>query len=176
MSNYSFFFVIINIKTKPIYVIMAEIKSKYFKLSEFEASDTAKAKKIDNSIPVKYVPNVQELVTTILDPLRIAWGSGIHINSGYRSPALNKAVGGSQTSAHSYALAADLKPTNGKIAEFKKFAIGWLKNHSEIKWDQVIDEYSGAASWLHIGLKNGSGQQRRQWLLYKNGKYSVLKP
>lgn len=152
------------------------MNSKYFKQSEFEYSETAITKKINNTIPTNLLPHLAELVETMLNPLREAWNSGIKINSGYRSPALNKAVNGSQTSAHSHAYAADLKPSNGKIAEFKKFAINFYKTHPNIKWDQIIDEYSGSASWLHVGVRNGSGQQRRQWLLYKNGKYSVLKP
>lgn len=146
---------------------------KHFSFSEFEHSDTAKQKKIDNSIPEDLKPNIQELVETILDPLREAWGSGIKISSGYRSPALNKAVRGSSTSAHCYALAADLVPANGKIAEFKVFAKKWIKE-SGVKFDQFIDEYSGTASWVHIGLKNREGKQRQQYLLYKGGRYSFM--
>jgi len=54
-----------------------------------------------------------------LDPLREAWGSDLLLTSAFRGEALNNAVGGSKTSAHSQAYAADLVPRNGKIEEFK---------------------------------------------------------
>lgn len=162
-----------SIKTKE--KRMAEIKSKYFKVLEFEVSDTAKKRHIDNTIPGQLIPHIQEVVV-ILDAIREAWGSGIRVTSGYRSLALNKAVGGSTTSAHSHAYAADIVPTNGKIEEFKKFVINFLNTHPQYKWDQVINEYSGASSWIHIGVRNGAGAQRRQWLLYKNGKYTTFRP
>ena len=66
-----------------------------------------------------------ESVETLLDPLREAWEShckqnglgvaSIGISSGYRCPQLNKAVGGSSTSAHCHGYAFDLMPMNGKI-------------------------------------------------------------
>lgn len=143
---------------------------KYFKMEEFIASPTAKAKKIDNTPNEAEKKHLEELVDTILDPLRAAWGSGIRINSGYRGPALNKAVGGSSTSAHCYGYAADLYPSNGKIAEFKDFVKKFLKTKG-IKFDQYINEYSGASQWVHIGVRNGAGKQRGQYLVYKGGKY-----
>lgn len=146
---------------------------KYFTLKEFEYSDTAKLLHIKNQIPEEFIPHIEELVNTILDPLREAWGSGIIISSGYRCPKLNEAVHGSNTSAHCYGYAADLKPLNGKIEEFKTFCINWLKT-TGIAFDQAINEYSGSASWMHIGIRKRSGEQRKEFLLYKNGKYSKL--
>lgn len=147
--------------------------SEHFTLSEFIESSTAKKRNIDNTPNSEIVGNIQELVNMILEPLRAAWGSGIKVNSGYRCPALNKAVGGSFTSAHTTGWAADIKPANGKIAEFKSFVIKWLKNNN-MAFDQYINEFSGNSQWVHIALYNRNKQQRKQYLKYKNGIYTRI--
>lgn len=147
---------------------------KYFTITEFAYSQKAKALKIDNTIPDSIKPRIEEFVNKILDPLREAWGSGIRISSGYRGSKLNKAVKGSSTSAHCLGYGADLVPMNGKIEEFKIFVHDWLQANN-IMFDQFINEYDGNASWVHIGYKNSKGQQRKQYMLYKNGKYTYTK-
>ena len=144
---------------------------KYFSIQELCTSSTAKKRNISNEPTELVKVHLTELVEKILDPLREAWGSGINVTSGYRSPALNKAIGGSPTSAHVFGYAADLQPSNGKIKEFKEFAKKWLSDKS---FDQYINEYSGTSEWVHIGYKNNAGEQRKQFLLYKNGKYYKL--
>ena len=144
---------------------------KYFSIQELCTSSTAKKRNISNEPTELVKAHLTELVEKILDPLREAWGSGINVTSGYRSPALNKAIGGSPTSAHVFGYAADLQPSNGKIKEFKEFAKKWLSDKS---FDQYINEYSGTSEWVHIGYKNNAGEQRKQFLLYKNGKYYKL--
>ena len=109
----------------------------------------------------------------ILDPLRAAWGGGIIVTSGYRSAALNKAVGGSPSSAHRYGLAADIVPADKRICVFKAFVVKWLKDNA-INFDQYIDEQGGGSEWVHIGIKSPSGNQRRQFLKYRNGHYMPL--
>ena len=148
---------------------------KYFKFEQFAISNTAKRLGIDNSVPPKFQSRTAELVDTILDPLREAWGSSIDMTSGYRCEELNNAIGGSKTSAHSHAYAADLVPSNGKVEEFKEFTMHWLHGNN-IKFDQYINEYKGNSSWVHIGIRNGSGQQRQQYKLFYGGKYTKIDP
>lgn len=140
--------------------------TKNFSYSEFTESSTAKARGIDNSLPNQAVRTaIKELAENILQPLRDAYGSGIRITSGYRCPALNKAVGGVATSAHLTGYAADLQPINGDIAGFTRFAVEWLKR-TGTAFDQCITErntHTGAI-WLHIGLKGPGGKQRKQFL------------
>ena len=88
---------------------------------------------------------------------------------------LNNAIGGSKTSAHSHVYAADLVPSNGKVEEFKEFTMHWLHDNN-IKFDQYINEYKGNSSWVHIGIRNGSGQQRQQYKLFYGGKYTKIDP
>ena len=138
------------------------MKHKYFELDEFIVSDVAKKKKIDNTPTFEIVEHLDELVETILDPLRAAYGKPINITSGYRCPALNKAVGGSSTSVHQLGYAADLK-VSGSLAEFKEFVVNWITKVKP-RFDQVLLEKNNKTGeeWVHIGLKNNCGQQRGQ--------------
>lgn len=85
--------------------------SKNFSFSEFEASDTAKARHIDNTIKDWTIrDNIVALVENILQPLRDAWGGPLYLgpkHSGYRCPELNEAVSGVKTSQHMTGQAAD---------------------------------------------------------------------
>lgn len=132
---------------------------KYFALKELCSSDVATKKRIDNFPSWVVVEHLKELTEKILEPLRVAWGSGIKVNSGYRCDALNRAVGGVSTSAHKQGYAADLVPTNGKIDEFGKFVKEWLVK-SRIKFDQLIWERQGVTKWVHISLYSSTGSQR----------------
>lgn len=140
---------------------------KYFKFEQWAVSSTAKQKGIDNSVPPNFQPRVKELVEKILDPLREAWGSDIIVSSGYRCDALNRAIGGSRTSAHSQAYAADLVPVGRSTNEFALFVMHWLHDNN-IKFDQFIDEHKPNSAWVHIAIRNGGEQQRKQYLLYKS--------
>lgn len=132
--------------------------TKNFSVKELEASNTAKRLKIDNTIPDELEHNTKRLLN-FLQGIREAWGSGIRITSGYRCPILNKVVNGSKTSAHLTCNAVDLWPCNNKFEEFKEFMVKYLEGRS---WDQCIIEKSGNSKWIHFGLYNNSGKQRRQ--------------
>lgn len=133
------------------------IGTKNFSRAEFEYSNTANKYKIDNTLPISLESQAQRLLI-FLQGIRDAWGSGIKITSGYRCKKLNRFVGGSATSSHITANGADLVPVNGKMDEFKKFIVGYMKNKM---FDQCIIEKSGDTEWIHIGLYNSKGQQRK---------------
>lgn len=146
--------------------------AKYFTFSKFTKSSTAEKLGIDNTPTDEYIQdNIIELMR-VLDGVREAWtvkckkeywgNPSIIVNSGYRCDALNDAIGGSKTSAHSIGAAADIEPANGKNREFLRFIEQYLlDNH--IPFDQLINEkpVNGIPSWIHIGLKNRDGKQRR---------------
>ena len=143
---------------------MASYTPRYFTLAELCASETAKKKKIDNFPSFDVTGHLLELTEALLDPLRVAWGSGLRIESGYRCPTLNKAVGGAATSAHLTGYAADVKPTNGRINELITFTRQWLQTTGR-RFDQLIDERGkDGGHWLHIGLYGPNGVQRGQFL------------
>lgn len=131
---------------------------KYFTIEELCQSETAEKLKIDNTPTKEIEDHLEKLTDCLLDPLREEWGSAIIVNSGYRCPALNKAVGGSKTSTHPLGWSADIRPKNGKMEEFKKFVVEFAKNRF---FDQLILEKSGNTEWVHISLYNSSGKQRQ---------------
>ena len=145
----------------------------YFTISELVASDTAKAKGIDNSPTTEVRANLVALIETLLDPLREAWKSPIRVTIGYRCGVLNRAVWGSTTSAHLYGCAADIVPLNGKIGEFKAFCRKYFDVRRNL-FDQVILEDDGKREWVHIGLKTADGRKRGQLMEYKNNRYTYL--
>jgi zinc D-Ala-D-Ala carboxypeptidase len=84
-------------------------------------------------------------------------GVAIHINSSYRGPALNAAIGGSKTSAHMKGLAADfIAPSFGSVLEIAQAIAA-----SGIVFDQLIHEYG---TWVHIGLAATGKTPRQQKL------------
>lgn len=126
--------------------------------SELEASETAARRGIDNSIPDALIPNAIRIawfLETLRAKLKDHFGKTmfIIITSGYRSPMLNTAVGGSYKSTHCRALAADVRVpgmTPYRLACFIR------DNMVEEGFDQVIHEFG---SWVHIGLSEGIMRQ-----------------
>lgn len=129
----------------------------YFTIAELCASDTATKYNIDNTPDPIIISHLQQLIN-FLNPLREAWGSAIKVSSGYRCDKLNQFVGGSKTSSHLIGYGVDLVPLNGKMDDFKKFIVDYMKIRM---FDQCIIEKSGKTEWIHIGLYNNKGQQRR---------------
>lgn len=117
---------------------------KYFSFQEMERSDTAVRYAIDNSIPENLKNNVARLVDNVLDPLREAWGRPLAVSSGYRCPALNRAVGGSATSHHMKGMAADIT-TGNKVDNRRLFQ---LIINLKLPFTQLIDERD--FSWVHV--------------------------
>lgn len=134
---------------------------KYFTLDELCYSETAKLRGINNTPSDEIKSHLIEFVNDILDPLREEWGSAIRVNSCYRSVSLNRAVKGSNSSAHTLGYAVDIVPSNNNMKKFQSFVEEFL---SEREYDQLIFEKprNGIASWIHIGYKNSQGQQRKQ--------------
>ena len=145
----------------------------YFTITELCYSDVAKNKGIDNSPTTEVRANLVALIETLLDPLREAWKSPIKVTSGYRCGVLNRAVGGSSTSAHLYGCAADIVPLNVKITEFKEFCRKYFDVRRHL-FDQVILEDNGKSEWVHIGLKTKDGRKRGQLMEFKNNRYTYL--
>lgn len=117
---------------------------KYFTISELCKSDTAKARGIDNTPTEEVKRNLEALINNVLDPLREAYGKPIYVNSGYRCPKLNKAVGGVSTSEHLTGRAADIdtRTYGGNKKLFK------LAQELNLPFRQLIDESN--LSWVHI--------------------------
>lgn len=136
-------------------------RPRYFDLEELLTSSTARQKSIENLPSWTIVEHLNDFACEVLDPLREAWGSGIRITSGFRSPKLNSAVGGVAGSIHQIGYAVDMVPMNGKFDEFVAFLKEWLPKF-ERSWDQCIIESKGKNRWIHLGYYRANGGQRRQ--------------
>ncbi len=126
--------------------------AKYFTISELSHSDTAKAKDIDNTPNAEQTANMETLINKLLDPLREEWGAPITVNSGFRSLALNTAIGGAKDSQHMKGLAADLNAgSKAKNEQLYKLLLS-----SGLQFDQAIDESN--FTWLHVSYNEGSNR------------------
>jgi zinc D-Ala-D-Ala carboxypeptidase len=136
--------------------------TEHFTLEELVISQTAERKGIDNSPSAEIIKNLTR-VASLLEEVRVLLGTvPILISSGYRSPDLNKAIGGSKKSAHMAGLAVDFTaPGYGSVLQVaKKIA------SSSVPFDQVIYEYG---SWVHLGLSALGTEPRRQELTIFRG-------
>lgn len=119
--------------------------SENFYLEEFTRSEMAEKLCIINEPGEKEIEALRVLVNRTIQPLRDKLGIPIHINSGYRCPELNKAVGGVPTSQHQKGEAADLS-IDGKANDI----LNALEN-SNIPFDQAI--LYRKQNFLHVSLK-----------------------
>ena len=137
---------------------------KYFTIGELTESNTAKKYNIPNVPNQEQLTNMLHLIQYVLDPLRVSLGCPVYVSSGYRSPELNKKVGGSKTSQHCKGQAADLY-LKGKSNIAIAKALLDIPN-----WDQLIIERGSVNNpqWIHISW---SSNPRRQILYYNGKKY-----
>ena len=131
--------------------------TEHFTLDELVASQTAARKGIDNTPSPVVQKNLVRLAKVLEEVRTLLGGVPIQISSGYRGPELNKAIGGSKTSAHMQGLAVDFTaPQFGTVMQTaKKIAA------SGIEFDQIIYEYG---TWVHLGLAADGVAPRAQKL------------
>lgn len=132
--------------------------SPHFDLSEFTRSDTARVMKIDNVPNLQEIENLTNLCIHVLEPARQKTNAQIYITSGFRSLALNRAVGGVPTSQHCKGLAADLRVYT---QFYNDNLVSALK---ETDFDQLIFEKSGVRKWIHVSWSTAPRHQIiNQW-------------
>ena len=143
--------------------------SEHFSLVEFTASQEATRHNIGNTPSEKAVENLRMLATLLEQVRELLGGNSIRISSGYRSLALNRHIGSSDTSAHIFGYAADFTcPSFGTPLEVAKKIAG-----SNLKFDQLICEgiapHLPEGKWIHISC---DPRNRRQLLTanFKGGK------
>jgi len=150
--------------------------SEHFTLREFEQSETAKKYGIDNSVPSKYIPVLQQLCKEVLEPLRSFVGQPIIISSGYRCNQLNIKVGGAYASQHTLGEAADIQlPLTSYTAwddnkkhtdlETARKWFDWIETHCD--FDQLIMETcNGKDYWIHVSCRRNRRANRHQVIRY----------
>ena len=147
--------------------------SKHFELAEFIRSSTAKRAGISNMPTNAHLENIKLLCEKVLEPIRVYFARPIILSSGYRSAALNRAVGGSSSSQHCSGEAADIDMDGTNITNAQIF------NHikDNLEFDQLIWEFGTTSNpdWVHVSYES-NGRQRKQILraVKKNGATSYL--
>lgn len=131
--------------------------SKNFTLDEFIYSATALRKGIDNSLPEEFLPRIQYLVDTILQPLRDKFGP-LKINSGYRSVELCLAIGSTAHSNHAYAFAADVEAYSPVVSNM--MLLDYVAENMSYK--ELIAEYFNKdvsrSGWMHVAAEEGNNK------------------
>ena len=140
--------------------------TEHFTLEELTVSPTAKKLGLPNTPTAEHIENMRYCCEKILEPVRAKFGP-VTVNSSYRAPLVNKAVGGSKTSQH----------VNGQAIDFEvkgvdnKTVADWVADNLE--FDQVILEFYTAgdknSGWVHASIKKEGGN-RKQRLIAKKSK------
>lgn len=146
--------------------------SENFTLDEFLVSQTASRLGIDNIPTPEVVENLRALVENILQPLRRELGPVV-ISSGYRSPELNRAVGGATSSEHLTGCAADINiPTmgNDELAEYIR---------DNLEFNQVILEFytqgRPQSGWVHVSYSTSYNKKECLTAVKRDGRTVYLK-
>lgn len=137
--------------------------SNHLDLSEVVRSDMAKRKGINNMPTQEHLQNLKKLAENIFEPIRLHFGVPIMVSSGYRSRALNTAIGGSLTSQHCSGEAIDIDMDGTSRGVTNKMVFDYIKDN--LIFDQLIYEFGTTTSpdWVHVSFES-SGKQRKQVL------------
>jgi hypothetical protein len=138
-------------------------------------SRTALRLGIKNKPNKEQLANMKLLAEEVFEPLRMYANGPIKINSFFRSPELNKAIGGSTKSQHCHGQAIDLDDTYGHLTNAEMFE--FIREH--LDFDQMIWEFGNDDNpdWVHVSYVSPENNRNRCLLAYKdNGKtkYSVI--
>ena len=150
--------------------------SKHISYKEGTNSVTAIRRGIDNTPNDKQLGNMVLLAEKVFEPLRVWVGGPIKINSFFRCPQLNKAIGGSTKSQHCHGQAIDIDDTYGKVANSEMY--NYIKNN--LDFDQMIWEFGDDdnPAWVHVSYVSEDENRRRCLKAFKdkNNKtvYSII--
>ena len=136
--------------------------TKNFSLNEMCRSNTARLRGLPNTPNAEQIKNLQKLCENVLQPLRDYLGEAVVINSGFRSQAVNMAVGGATHSQHTKGEAADIRC---KDSAYAKRIYTWIMDN--LKFDQLILEKKKGAIWVHVSYC-ATHKNRNQVLEIKN--------
>ena len=142
--------------------------SNNFSLKEMTKSQTALRRGIDNEPGEEVIDNLKNLCENVLQPVREHFGKPVNINSGYRSPELNSAIGGSKTSDHCKGMAADIEIRgidNGDIAE-------WIQENCDFR-QLILEFYTpgvGDSGWVHVSYNEDDNIKKVMTALKEDGR------
>ena len=139
-----------------------------FTLSEMVKSETAVRRGLDNTPGQAEVDNLKVLATNVLQKVREHYKKGVKVNSGFRHPEVNAAVGGSRTSDHCKGQAADIEipgVANADLAE-------WISKNCEFT-QLILEFYTPGvpdSGWVHVSYDPKNLKKQVMTALKENGK------
>ena len=149
--------------------------SEHISYKEGVYSTTAMRREIDNTPNDKQLDNMETIAEKVFEPLREWVGGAIKINSFFRCPELNKAIGGSSKSQHCQGQAIDLDDTFGVVANSDMY--NYIKNN--LDFDQLIWEFGDDENpnWVHVSYVSKEDNRNRCLKAYKEqgrSKYVII--
>ena len=149
--------------------------SKHISYKEGVRSNTATRRGIDNTPNNEQLDCMEKIAEEVFEPLRAYVGGPIKINSFFRCPELNKAIGGSSKSQHCKGQAIDIDDTFGRMTNAEMYH--FIKVH--LDFDQMIWEFGDDDNpdWVHVSYVSPEDNRNRCLMAYKeNGKtkYKII--
>ena len=139
-----------------------------FSLKEMIKSQTATRKNIDNEPGEEEIENLKLLCENVLQPVRENYGKAVRVNSGYRSPELNSAIGGSKTSDHCKGFAADIEINGVANAELAE----WIEANCDFK-QLILEFYTPGipdSGWVHVSYNENGNDKKVMTAMKENGR------
>jgi hypothetical protein len=147
--------------------------SKHVSYKEGVYSITALRLGLKNDPSDVHLANMRLISEKVFEPLRMHVGGPIKINSFYRGPELNKAIGGSSKSQHCNGQAIDIDDTYGNATNAEMYH--WIKEN--LNFDQMIWEFGddNNPAWVHVSYVNDNDNRNRCLKAYReNGKTKYM--
>jgi len=146
--------------------------SEHISLKEALRSNTAKRLGINNTPDEEAMANMKVIAQTVFEPLREHFGEPIYISSFYRSPQLNKAIGGSKKSQHCKGEAIDIDDVYSKATNADFF--NYIKE--KLEFDQLIWEFGNneQPDWVHVSYNLGKNRMRILKAVKQNGRTQYI--
>lgn len=143
-----------------------------FSLAEMTKSETALRLNLPNDPSQEVIDNLKTLCEKVLQPVREHYGKGVKVNSGFRHPDVNAAVGGARTSDHCMGQAADIEipgVPNHELAD-------WIANN--LDFTQVILEFYTRgvpdSGWVHVSYVPSNLKKQQLTATKQDGKTIYL--
>ena len=143
-----------------------------FSLAELTKSETALRHDLDNTPSLREIDNLQALVDNVLQPIRDYYGMSVRVNSGFRHPNVNAAVGGSKTSDHCKGMAADIEIAGVPNADLAQ----WIADNLTFR-QLILEFYTRGipdSGWVHVSYNKDDNKQQVLTATKQNGKTVYL--
>ena len=124
--------------------------------------------KIKTDLKTLLIENLKSLCENVLQPVREYYGKAVRVNSGYRSPELNSAIGGSKTSDHCKGMAADIEINGVANAELAE----WIEKNCEFR-QLILEFYTPGipdSGWVHVSYNWEDNDKKVMTAMKENGK------